>query len=135
VIRRLVTVDQISYLAPGNPLTLPDTSFSVEVASEEQPYQRLWKVGTKWTPLDCGWVEDAGTVILLNRTNARRQTIPTAEEVKKAAEFVVEVSFGGSRADLLIRPGEHLRLPLAHNDVQVRCQAGEAKVTIVAFPR
>lgn len=65
-VARITIVSNIYHQLPGdNPYHLPDNC-ELEVASEEEPYQRKYKLGDSPVPIDTGWIEEIGLVHIAN---------------------------------------------------------------------
>jgi hypothetical protein len=118
---RITVVESIYHHFGTNPSTTIDSRFNRKVESDEQPYQRIMKIGGEWTDLDCGWLESASHVTLSNQ-----------------GESVVEVSTcpWPPQGDWIIPPGESMRgTPRNVKSMKMRSRSGEVvKVRVVVFP-
>ena len=105
--------------------------------SEQETYQRTYKVGEEWTSLDTGWIENASMVILKNLEGTKWTTVPSEEELEEVAKKVVRVSYKVSGdKHWIIEPGESMRGTPSHvQDLVLRCEKGEARITICLVPK
>ena len=129
----------------GHPSQPVEHGFSRWLESDEAPYVRNnIKVGEKGQPLDLGWLRDSGvgTIFIVNESGQHRQTYPTEAEVAETAKQVLIVyQYGeaGNGLELLIRPGDSCRFELTPRSTAegliIRCECGDGKYSIRAFPR
>lgn len=136
---RITVVEQVYFQQDGQQPVTAESRFGRQLASDEQPYVRRYRVGPEWRPLDCGWVADAAQLVLLNdegRTGPRNVTDERRAELDR---MVVEVSFasdaGTPECHALVRPRESARVePRQLKNVMVRCVAGKCWVVVRVFP-
>lgn len=107
------------------------------LSEDEQPCIRRVMAIEEWKAIDKCWLEQAGTIHILNEAGAERRTIPTEAERQELAQRVVEMSFdGGASHSILVNPGESSRfqpsVPLSQ--IRYRCRKGEARATLTIFP-
>lgn len=132
---RLTVVEYVYHQQMGREASMFESRFSRALGDHEQPYERQVTVGEDWQSLDCGWVERVGMLVLRNEEGRHMQLNPTAEERRAIAGRVVEIRTKDQPAAWLVHPGESLRAcPADAAGLEVRCQAGEARVTIHAIP-
>ena len=111
-------------------------SYSRQVESTEQPYERFCKASRDWSPVDYGWIRDPGMVIIASKDGKFTQTYPSDEERKAMENRIIEVSLGDYDCVLTIPPGEALRIsPSDSSKVKIRCLGGPARYVVYAFPR
>lgn len=135
-INPLVTVvESVYHQVPGEQPTQPvESRYSSELATDEQPFIRKFKVGSEWKALETGWLNDCSMLVLKNE--APHWTVqPTDEERLEAALKVVEMGCGG-KALAELPPGESLRFrPADICSLRVRCIAGAANCVLCLFPK
>jgi hypothetical protein len=135
--RDTITVVQTVYHQPaGEEPTAVTLQYVRPLETSEQPYVRKIKVGESWQPLDLGWIEQPGMILLVNDEGKFTQTIPTPEERAEAEAKVVEVGLG-SPPWLIPPQGSFLGMSsgIGRRLVNLRCQKGTARVTIHVYPR
>ena len=130
---RLTVVEMISFASVDGVRAPPvESKYSRVLRHTDQPYQRSYKVTETPTPLDLGWAREWDGVGLLHISNdegIRPQYIPTPQERVATAARVVELG------EWLIRPGESQRgVPKDIKTLMVRCQSGEARITVTIYP-
>lgn len=142
---RLTVVETAYHQIVGERPSQVERRFTRELAGGEQLWERRLRVVPEWQPIDLGWIERPGLLILANEEGRWDQVNPTPAERAEAAAKVLEVAFvrGPLRqddsyslpsADLLILPGESNRIhPADDVTVCVRCTAG-CRMTVWAFP-
>jgi hypothetical protein len=135
---RLTVVETVYHqAAEGFPsVALGDaTRFSRELDSDEQPYERHRVAGEKWEPLDCGWIDAAGMLIIRN-DEGHFAVNPTPEQ--KAEVFnkrVIELSFDGQNSAVQVPPTETCRFyPTDIKQIYLRCREGKARYSIYLIP-
>ena len=140
-----LTVVETVYHQPagGFPDTLlGDASrYHRELASDEQAYERHRVLKTAWEPLDCGWVEKCG-MLLIRNDEGQFHTIPTPEQRAEVMRRVIQVAFGdedpspcSKTAVILVPPGETCRFyPADAKLIRLRCIEGNARYTICLVP-
>lgn len=137
---RLTVFEQVSFQEVGNPrAVVADARFSRQLDSDEQVYQRTITVKKGWQKLDLGWIAPGGcSCLVLENKRPQWSAKPSQEEVDLAESMVVEVSFRGgidTDSDAVLPVGETCRLrPTLRQPLYVSCPAGEARLTISAFP-
>lgn len=132
---RLTIVECVYHQPFGEQPTVVEHRYSRELESKEQVYERRVTIGENWQPLDTGWIERLGLLVIANHEGHGLQRAPSDDERAAIAARVVEVGLDG-RAIWLVLPGESMRAtPATLSGLQVRCQRGEARCTIHAYPR
>ena len=118
---RMTVVETVYHRLPGESPTSKDIGFSFDLESDEQIWERRMKVCSSWIPLDCGWVESVGMVI-----------------VKNESDSVIEigVSLGGDQVPVQrLMPKESLRMrPHDSRTVLIRSVTGAAAIVITVYP-
>ena len=145
-----LTVLSTTYYQPPNEQPISDERrYSKWLLTDEQPYQRKLKVGPKWTRLDTGWLTECSLVSITNLEGKFTQRIPTQEERDAASARIVEIAFLPPSEycpdkELLIRHGPSILIPSGEErnftpvrltSVYVRCEAGEAKCSLIVYPK
>lgn len=140
---RLVVVETVYHQPTGEQPTAVESRFSRDLQTVEQPYQRQLTATEEWKPLDCGWIKDAGMLVIQN-LEGKFQANPTDEERAEAAARVLEVSYREdqdpnmdvSRHGWLIYPGESFRgCPSNLDLLAVRSQYGSLRLSVFIIPR
>lgn len=138
---RITVVETVAHQAVGGRPYGYQVAFDRLVETNEQPYERTGAkavVGEEWVPLDCGWIESPGMIVLKNEEGRFTQTIPTSEEKDAAFTRVIEIgveSRGIVEAFAETPATETSRFkPLNISKIRIRCRHGEAHFTLIAFP-
>lgn len=142
---RLTIVETISHQQPNGQPTSVDSRFGRYLQSGEEPYTRKVMVTQNWEPLDCGWLDEASIVSIVNNEGRFTQVQPTQEQRELVEARIVEI---GCRPELsedarpyatfgLVRPGESYRgePAVSLKSLMIRCRSGQAKCTITIFPK
>ena len=145
-VRSRLTIVETIYHQPadGFPSTLLGDAvrFNHELQSDEQPYERHKFAREQWEPLDCGWIERAG-LLLIRNDEGRFSVNPTPEQRTEVNRRVIELTFASSlvigeatrRECLLIPPGEtYPFLPSDASQLRLRCREGTARYTLCLIP-
>ena len=134
---RLTVVENVYHQpAEGFPTTaMGDASrFHRELDSDEQPYERHKVAKDGWEPLDCGWVDRCG-MLLVRNDEGHFSVNPTAEQVAEVLRRVIEISFGDDEGRILVPPTETCRFyPVDVKQLQLRCREGTARYTLYLIP-
>lgn len=135
--RDRITVVEYLYFNPfGDQPSAVESKFSRPLTSkDEQPYERRLRVGEEWMQLDMGWLKEVSMLRIHNQEGQFRLINPTEEEIAESQKKVLEVRYQGSSGTWLIPPGESMRgTPSSPHTLQIRCQSGDARFTLYAFP-
>ena len=133
---RLTVVCSVYHQPFGEQPQAFESRFSRALRSNEQPYDHRLTVGSEWVPLDCGWIHDAGMLLLFNEAGRNLRQYPSEEEQQRLAEQVIELRYINQPDGWLIPPGESLRAyPAASDRLEIRCRGEAALIRIVAVPR
>jgi hypothetical protein len=91
---RLVIVENVYHQITGEqPTSLAPVAYSAPLASDEQPYQREFKVGPGWEMLDHGWLDPQGVSLLCLRNRPDQRNVrPNADEAAADAAKVIELA-------------------------------------------
>ena len=134
--------EAVVHQAAGKQPTATTTLFSRALESDEQPWQRDVKVGAAWQPLDRGWIEDAGQVVVENTEGKRLSVNPTLGEKSRIDEQVIEVGAedknGQVVAFALVPPrGESARwYPADVAKIRLRSLSGDPiRASVTVHPR
>ena len=114
-----------------------DSRFTRYLETQQQVYQRQLEATEDWQPLDCGWLPDAGMLLIQNDEGLFLPKNLTKEEQKELSQKVIELSFGaGCSGSWWVLPGESMRgYPTTTDGLEIRCQKGTAEFTLTLFPR
>ena len=132
---RLTVIETVYHQEPGSDPTSFTSSFPVLLESGEQPCIRKLKVGEVPHSLDT-WLKTVSELVIRNDESTYRNTPGRPSETERAnvAKRIIEVSSAG-QIIAYVRPGRSCRFePACFGLLQLRCQQGEAKVTVAAFP-
>ena len=140
---RLVVVETISHQEMIAQPQQTRNKFIRKLETHEEPYQRKFVATEQWQILDFGWLASLGPgmVVLLNREGEAIQRVPTPEQLTESKARMIKVGLrpesGVPIVDFCrVRPGESCRFePLEAITYFVRCAAGEAPCTVIAYPR
>jgi len=151
---RLTVVESVYYQPPhgiGEVTPPMETRFSRPIESDESPYRRVSvTIGSEWTKLDCGWLEDlpCGHLVIQNMEGKFTQRIPTAEQILESQSRVIELKFLPEsdfvpERELLSTTPVHIVIPAKEScrfqpqslkNLYLRCRNGEAKYTLTLIP-
>lgn len=135
---RLTVLDTIYYQAPGDDPVAFKGPFARLLESEEQPCIRKLVVGEPWQAVEGLWLSAAGLLGVRNDEGTFTGVIPTPEQRQEVAARIVEVGVVDVERVTrfaFLRPGESCRFePADMAALRLRCQRGQAKVTVAAFP-
>lgn len=140
---RLVVVETVYHQPAGDRPVSVDSRFSRDLQSVEQPYQRQLVATEEWQPLDHGWIEDAGMIVIQN-LEGKFAANPTDEERAEATAKILEVSyFAGENPVVdafgrgwLVLPGESMRAcPSDVRCLAVCSRSGPLRFSIFILPR
>ena len=133
----ILTVVEMVYLQPiDGEAQCVESRYMRELDTHEQLYKRRMTVTNEWKPLDVGWIEKAGLLVIHNEEGQHLTANPTEEEAKTIADSIVEISSNSEGCfRILVRPGESTRFePSDVFKLQIRSRTAKAFVTIHAFP-
>ncbi len=137
MLKDILTVVEMVYLQSVEGETqCIESRYMRELDTQEQLYKRRTTVTNEWKPLDVGWIEKPGLLVINNEEGKHLTVNPTEEEAKAIADRVVEISSNPEGCfRILIRPGESTRFePSDVSKLQIRSQSDKASVIIHAFP-
>lgn len=105
------------------------------LSGTDQVYQRRYKVGLDWEPLDTGWIKEARYFWVENLGAPRGNLQPTPEEVEEASRQLIEISFR-KEPDWVIHPKDSVRLCTPHlSGVEIRAREKPTMILITLIPR
>lgn len=142
----LIVVEQVYFQGAGGQPTSTESRFSRQLQTDEQPWHCQMTLTEKWVPLDCGWVVEAGMLVVKNEAGRGLQVYPDEEEKRAIVVSIVEVTAAAQvieadmgldyHAQWLVLPGESLRAqPADLRSIRLRCAAGTCRVSITIVPR
>ena len=134
---RLVVVESVYHQSPDGQPTSAEGAYARQLDTDEQPYARKCKATEEWRPLDCGWLDRASMLHVVNE-EGRFLVQPTDAEREEVNRKLIElaVSVQGSLTPFAeIPPHETARFrPVDPKALRVRCRSGAAKFTLTLFP-
>jgi len=141
---RLTVVETVYHQPEGEEPTAVESRYSRRLLTNEQLFQRRCRAGAQWQPLDTGWVDAAGLLVIENREGRFLQRRPTDAERLEAAARILEITVERDSTmhaaplepDWFVLPGESMRgHPAKLANLRVRCQAdGGARFTVSIVP-
>ena len=132
---RLTVIETVYHQEPGSDPTSFTSSFPVLLETTEQPCIRKLRIGQAPQSLDT-WLSSVSELVVRNDegTYRDRPGRPSEEDKEDVKKRVIEV-YASGQIIAYVRPGRSCRFePSDSKSIQLRCQHGEAKVTIAAFP-
>ena len=133
---RLTVLETVYHQEPNAEAVSFQSSFSVELHADEQPWLRKLTVGPIPVTLKNCWVETVSELCIRNDTEAehpRDAKHPAGTD--KNDDGVVDVCFDGGKV-LCVRPGRSCRFEPANlRSISLMCRCGSAKLTVLAFPQ
>lgn len=153
---RIIVVEMVYHQSTEEQPTAIETRFARWLDSEEQPFIRRSKVGEEWQPLDTGWIDTAGLILISNvegTTTIQQQ--PSQQEQDSLTSRVLEIGLitpepvksnrtmysphqGPSTlivpfAEII--PGETIRFsPVNLDRMRIRCRNGFGRYSIHVLP-
>lgn len=130
----ITIVERIYHRIVGENPIVEDTTFSKELQTDEQVYQRRCRVSETPEPLDLGWFQDkpqdVGYIRITNDEGKFLQVQPTEEEKAETASHMLLLS------GFKIEPGDSFRaIPLDVTKLRI-CSASETtRFTLTVYPR
>lgn len=104
------------------------------LASAEAPYLRTLTATATWQPLDCGWVEEVGLLLVTNDEGGRPRPRPSAADQAALAARTLELAYD-AEPPWLIAPGESfVGRPGQARSLRVRCRSETARYTVAVYP-
>ena len=137
----LTVVERVTHRPNGAQATQNERSYTLKLATREQPYERRCEATPQWQPLEFGWLrhESVGMLYVINDEGKFHQRNPTEEERRAVEALVLEVGIDTApiRRISYVPVGATVRLfPVAGDgQLMLRCQSGVAKYTLVAYPK
>jgi hypothetical protein len=152
---RVTVVESIYHENIDGPHQIHAQPFSYNLQSDEQTYTRIMTVGTEWTKLDTGWLNNKCSLIhLLNLGSRVGPTRPTEQESQEAESKIVELSiqhyiYTGKEPSCkepnhlicsYLSPRKSIRVepkgPKCNlsDGYYLRCRSGTTRVQITALP-
>lgn len=141
---RLTVVETVYHQPWGEEPVAVESRFSRDLQTRNQLFERRCRVGEDWQPLECGWLGEAGMLVIENREGRFLQRVPTDEEREAAAAKVLEVGWEPDGATMhdppataqwIIPPGESIRgQPATLKSLRLRCRSGECRFTVYLLP-
>lgn len=130
---RVTAYIQLIHQCLDRPSTPLQWSWSRRLETKDQPYYRTGvKVGPEAKPLDTGWVEQPGPILIINEGAAEPGTVERLEEAKLKTLHIHH----DSGPPWLIPPGELMLGRHSQPDkLLVSCPGGETRYTIFVLPR
>lgn len=119
---------------PGSEPVSVDSRFSRWLDTDEQPYLRKLTLAEEWVPLDKGWLEVAGMLVIRNdeakdQTRIHNPVIEVAiVKDNEGGNWIVPFAF--------VRPSESAQFePVCLDNFRLRCLKGQAKCTLALIPK
>lgn len=137
---RLSVVGAVFCQSPGNQAEGTEFRAKRALETDEQVFKRHLRASEQWQPLECGWLPDAGMLLIVNN-EGKFQVNPTDKEREEMNGRILEITYrvneGTENAEVwLILPGEPMLANPSHADgLDIRCRSGTAKFTVYLFPR
>ena len=126
-----------------------ESRFFRVLKTDEQYYTHACKADGHWRPLELGWLQECGMLVITNEPT-KFNAIPTKEQKEEAASKILEIAIAPAEetgrtmlspakpqpvACFIIHPGESMRVtPVDVRQIRVRCRNGETRFTPVVFP-
>lgn len=132
---RLTVVENVYHqaISDGQGPTQFESRYSRELDTKEQVYQRRTKVGEDWEPLDFGWIEKVGLLLIRNE-EGKFTEIPTDEENQRTQRKILEVAYCSEGSGWLIPVGESMRGIPTSKLARIRSHSGVTRYTITVIP-
>jgi hypothetical protein len=132
---RLVIKETVYFQQPeAKPIALESGS-GQDIASDEQPYQRIIKLTESWTPLDTGWVKEASLIVIENQAGKHQLVRPDAKQIQEIAAKVIEIGKEGEAWELVPAGQTRVFTPVELDRIQLRSRSGEVKAIVTVFPK
>lgn len=119
----------------GDPPFTLGCSFSSICKTVEQPWTRRVQIGEQWIPLDIGWIENPGLIVIENQTGKGLLVNPTEEELAEINSKMIYVTCNEPDVEWIIMPRMHFfARPKTLENIRVRSSSGKIKASIHVLP-
>lgn len=137
---RIAGKDMVFYQSPHESPIAIELPFVRWLSTKEQPWIRRGVAGRDWQPLQCGWLNDAASLmIVVNKEGHFRQVQPYPHERAAAEAKVLEIGIhvGGHIQGLItvpVRDSCRFTPAQAPANYYIRCLAGPAEYELRLYP-
>jgi len=102
----------------------------------EQPYERYLKASPQWQPVDLGWIQEVGMMVIRNEEGISEGLVIMPLPLDVLDRFI-EVAYEGAKDgdSVMILPGEALPFyPRTPKNLRIRCPSGTARYHLFIVP-
>ena len=140
---RILVIDSVYFCPYNDEVIGVDSRYDRPLETQEQVYTRQCHnpntVSTEeWRQLDFGWLSsNIGMFVITNDEGKYYDTHPSEEEKEDTKKRILQIRCNANPDCVwLIPPGESFRgSPSDPSHLWIRCEHGQAKYTLTAFPR
>lgn len=138
---RIVVTEMVYHQVHGYDPVVIESRFGRRISQDDHAYgPHHIQVGESWQPVDLGWIEHVGMIVLVNESNRHQTVLPSYEERVLEVQKVVE--WGIQYIDHVVEvgeiaPGESQRFNPIHHDgkqLRIRCRKGVARIAVTILP-
>lgn len=147
---RLTVICKVYHEHFGEEATGLEPQFERYLDTVEQPYGRRIKLTEEWSKLDCGWMKEAGLMVICNLAGTKKlQVVPAEEEILEVSRKIVNIHYC-SHGDYepnpdpylpfvphtIILPGEfQLSVPVECRHIWAKCLSGRCEIQLYLFSK
>ena len=121
MVATLIVVENIYHQKPGEDAHHVRNVYQHPIFSDEEPWQRTYKVDSERKPLDCGWIEECSLVHIVNEGDEGRSV------------YISETISGPAARSIPPNVGIPI-FPSTPQDVFVWAD-GDVRITVTAYPK
>ncbi len=146
---RITVVESVYFQELNEQPQLIESRYTRELQSQEQVYQRRVLATEEWQPLDTGWIDNVGMIVIQNNVGIFSPVLPTEEEREEAVKKILRIAFLSALYPIdssqgmpepedfwIIPPKESYRAtPSDASNLMIRSECGEFKYNLVVYPK
>lgn len=121
MVATLIVVENIYYQKSGEDAHHVKNVYQHPISSDEDPWQRTYKISSERRPIDCGWIEECSLVHIVNKGNEGR-SVYISETVSGPADNSIPPNCSTSV------------FPSTPKDMFIWAD-GDLKITITVYPK
>tara|TARA_R110000751_G_scaffold222808_1_gene325058 strand:- start:432 stop:899 length:468 start_codon:yes stop_codon:yes gene_type:complete len=101
---------------------------------DERVYSRKIKVSEEWQPIDIGWLNSSGFLLIQN-TKKKYKTNPDENEIEIEKKKTIVVRTGNGEGWKIKGGSFFFGNPVDMNNVEIKCEFESTAIEIHVFPR
>ena len=114
-----------------------EMSFSQNLLSKEESYQRRKTVGEEWQVIDLGWVSSPAFIVIENLEGKNLPIIPSKSEQQEIDARILRLAYHGNDDEGWLIPPKlfFFGVPANPERLTIKCCSGTAAYRIKVYPR